>query len=397
MKRVHSIIRYCRVHPFIIGGIDMYLRCRIEKVWGTKESKTNRYIGVIMNSNLDIINVNRTGSNNNIRRKPEQNMRVRTYGSQEISRESARKINAKKEAQRRRRKRLRLMHLCIRLSIVVLGSLCIFFIGKNMWSAHGSEIVANYEELTASYIKDDKNIVYTPNTPRAMEYEEAVVCLEDMCKTYPEFQEIYDNAFIYPENLLVAFCNNPEMYEFVLGYFEAKTGEVGEITREEKNEEYPLFLQWDKRWGYESYGNSVIGLSGCGPTCLSMVIVALTGDDSVTPAVVGEFSMQNGYYVESVGTAWKLMSEGVENFGVVAEEIEIDEAVMKQKLDQGKPIICSMGPGDFTAAGHFVVIYDYDENGFKINDPNCIARSKESWSFSELDGQMRILWAYSER
>ena len=50
-----------------------------------------------MNSNLDIINVNRTGSNNNIRRKPEQNMRVRTYGSQEISRESARKINAKKE------------------------------------------------------------------------------------------------------------------------------------------------------------------------------------------------------------------------------------------------------------------------------------------------------------
>lgn len=42
MKRVHSIIRYCRVHPFIIGGIDMYLRCRIEKVWGTKESKNKQ-------------------------------------------------------------------------------------------------------------------------------------------------------------------------------------------------------------------------------------------------------------------------------------------------------------------------------------------------------------------
>ena len=45
----------------------------------------------------------------------------------------------------------------------------------------------------------------------------------------------------------------------------------------------PLFLQWDPRWGYTEYGeDSFLGLSGCGPTCLSMVLYYLTGDKSLT-------------------------------------------------------------------------------------------------------------------
>ena len=52
----------------------------------------------------------------------------------------------------------------------------------------------------------------------------------------------------------------------------------------------PLLMQWDERWGYESYGSGLIGWTGCGPTCLSMAAVGLTGDTGWNPAKVAAFS-----------------------------------------------------------------------------------------------------------
>ena len=170
-----------------------------------------------------------------------------------------------------------------------------------------------------------------------------------------------------------------------------------ELTKEEKEQKYPLFLQWDKRWGYEEYGDFNIALSGCGPTTLAMAAVTLTGDMAITPDKVAEFSMKNGYYIEGTGTAWSLMSEGCENFDIRAEEIALEEYVMKNQLDEGKVIICSVRKGDFTSQGHFILIYDYDENGFRVNDPNCIYRSSISWKFETLKPQIRILWAFEKK
>lgn len=53
-----------------------------------------------------------------------------------------------------------------------------------------------------------------------------------------------------------------------------------------------------------------------------------------------------------------------------------------------------MGEGDFTLEGHFIVIYGYDENGFLVNDPNCVSRSRKSWSFGELEGQVKNIWSF---
>lgn len=228
-----------------------------------------------------------------------------------------------------------------------------------------------------------------------MEVSEAVAELDAMAEKNKDFRDIADHRERYPDDMLVALCNNPEMYEFVRDYPALKGSVNAELTKEEMAKKCPLLLQWDERWGYAPYGNNMIGLSGCGPTCLSMAAIALTGDADMTPDVIAAYSMKNGYYVEDVGTAWNLLSEGASHFGITAKEIALDEKTMKVYLDRGCPIICSMGPGDFTAAGHFIVIYGYDEKGFKINDPNCVSRSKESWPYERIAGQIRILWAYS--
>ena len=75
-------------------------------------------------------------------------------------------------------------------------------------------------------------------------------------------------------------------------------------------------------------------------------------------------------------------------------DIHLIPVFLQNRLDLGRPIICAMRPGDFTATGHFIVIYGYDENGFRVNDPNSMDRSGMSWSFSTLKGQIRNLWGY---
>ena len=67
---------------------------------------------------------------------------------------------------------------------------------------------------------------------------------------------------------------------------------------------------------------------------------------------------------------------------------------MKRELDEGHYLILTMGEGDFTLEGHFIVIYGYDENGFLVNDPNCVSRSRKSWSFGELEGQVKNIWSF---
>ena len=64
--------------------------------------------------------------------------------------------------------------------------------------------------------------------------------------------------------------------------------------------------------------------------------------------------------------------------------------------DQGKMLICAMREGDFTAGGHFIVIYGYDKSGFYVNDSNCVARSRRQWTFAEIGKQIKCIWAYGK-
>lgn len=219
--------------------------------------------------------------------------------------------------------------------------------------------------------------------------------LEELGREDERIAAIRQSSGDYPDRLLEALANNPEMADFVEGYPEAEHVATGGLTDSELQEAFPLFMQWDPRWGYASYGdNSCIALSGCGPTCLSMALYYLTGDEGMTPDAIGDYSMQNGYYMSGTGTLWALFEDVAPLYGVDVTQPDQSEWEMKAALDQGAVLICSMGPGDFTVGGHFIVIYGYDRDGFMVNDPNCVARSRRSWTYDQLNRQMKHLWVF---
>lgn len=209
-----------------------------------------------------------------------------------------------------------------------------------------------------------------------------------------ELEKILNNTTDYPQNMREALQKNPELLDFVRAYPDAEHKVNGGITEEEKKQQFPIFLQWDSRWGYAPYGDDNIGLSGCAPTCLSMVIFSLTRDETATPDAIADFSTKGDYYSYGTGTKWTLLTDAAAEYGVTAKELSLDENVMKNRLDKGEMIICSMRAGDFTDGGHFIVIYGYDSKGFWVNDPNSRIRSLESWSYERLRGQIKNLWAY---
>lgn len=197
-----------------------------------------------------------------------------------------------------------------------------------------------------------------------------------------------------PQELIEMLERNSETYDFVTSYPERDKymGKEIDLTGEIKSGEVPLFLQWDRRWGYDGYGNEMIGLAGCGPTCMSMAYVYLTGESDMNPKKMAEFAEENGYCTEA-GTSWSFFTDGAEQLGMEGEEIGLEEEKMKEVLDAGNVIVCSMHPGDFTTTGHFILIRGYDSNGFLVNDPNSKERSKQHWEYDTLYSQIKCLWS----
>lgn len=202
------------------------------------------------------------------------------------------------------------------------------------------------------------------------------------------------NSTQYPKQLNDLALKNEEALEFVYDYPAEHVKEhTIDLTEEASMDSVPLFVQWDKRWGYEKYSGNFFAASGCGPTTLSMVVVYLTHNRDASPIAVAKYSKEAGYSVDGSGSSWTLISEGCRHYGVKAKTVALDESRMKAELDEGHPIVVNVGPGDFTDTGHFMVITGYDDEGFSINDPNSIEKSGKRWLFRNISSQIRAVWS----
>jgi hypothetical protein len=191
---------------------------------------------------------------------------------------------------------------------------------------------------------------------------------------------------------------NEDLIHFLYCYANDITPEVDDrsLTDEELQGGIPYLYQWDDRWGYLTYGTSNIGLAGCGPTSLSMVIVGLTGNENATPQNVALYAEENGYYVGDEGTSWALFTTGCSEWGLTEYDVSLDEASIDAALEKGDPIICSQGPGYFTNFGHIMVLTGVDENGnIEVHDPNNRANSSRTFTYDEIAASMRAAWAYT--
>ena len=195
----------------------------------------------------------------------------------------------------------------------------------------------------------------------------------------------------YPKSLIDLLERNPETEDFVLNY-PFRKDVVKEAFAPDRSRGVPLLMQWDRQWGYLKYGSDVVGITGCGPLCLSMAGYYVTGSADFAPENMVKFARENGYYSAGNGSSWTLISEGGVKLGLSVTEIPLVKKKIFSNLEAGKPIICAMGKGDFTTSGHYILLVGVEDGLLRVNDPNSYANSEKPWSYEQLESQFRNLW-----
>lgn len=301
------------------------------------------------------------------------------------------------EEKRRRRylervRQVRRMKRNILIGVTGLAMfLVIFFV---VHSRKPKETFAEQPMREAELESEEDKVIKSVATDKRAEYLQII---EDLKDTDERYQKVLDRQEEYTEGVLRICAQNEETLDFVVDYPDKKDSApdstVGDVTKGQ----VPLLIQWDRRWGYAPYGDeTIVAVSGCGPTCIAMVACGLTGRNDITPAKVAAYSANNGFLTATRDTSWDLMTYGGEEYGITGTMLGLDEIAMANQLAAGHPIIASVGPGDFTTAGHFIVLTGYDGVAFSVNDPNSLKRSQKTWTFEQLKDQIVNLWYYTQ-
>lgn len=341
------------------------------------------------------------------RKKAKENKRDTTTSNPNSayrSRLDVYKNNAKKNAERINFKRLGLLIIGIVL-VAVLVATGIDMLKHKLGTSTPTKTTTKTSSKTSTSTSKTKS---TATASKTVTKEEKIKKLEAI-KGKLNGQEaerldyIIKNIDSYPDTLIDLVARNHETVDFVYSYKDREKYNNRKLSADINSSYYvdgdvPLFLQWDRRWGYRIYGKEMIGLSGCGPTSLAMVIRHFDSDSTVNPYDVAKYSQDNGYVSADNFTSWKLFETGLSKYGLESQDVIPVEAKMKKALDDNKILIVSVKPGTFTERGHIIVIKGYNKNGdFLINDPNSIVNTNKTWSFDELKSEIRKIWGVSSK
>ena len=130
------------------------------------------------------------------------------------------------------------------------------------------------------------------------------------------------------------------------------------------------YKQWDERWASYPYGNGTIQSSGCGITCMAMIVATFI-DNTITPPVMADLSMKNGGYVSGQGSAMPVVvSAAAKEYKLQYKSISFDE--IEKYLGNGAFVIwgCHTGYFSSSAAGHVMIIRGMQDGKILLADPN---------------------------
>lgn len=289
----------------------------------------------------------------------------------------------KKRRIRQIKARLTLLLILILLLLILLGT--VIWRGKvNKSRSDGKQHTTSTSELSIS----------TGNTSldAKKDEEKTETAEERLARVKKEATEKQ-----YPADIIELLEKNPETVDFVEDYPNKKDDPVATTIGDDYKEgQVPKLYQWDERWGYQKYGTSYVAASGCGPTCLSMVLSTIKKDPSITPAAVASLSEQLGEIDSDNNTMWLLLYDAANTWGVYSEEGLLGEDQVNETLNSGKLIICSVGPGDFTQIGHFIVLVSYKDGQVEVRDPFNTEHTEKTWTYADISSQIVEMWTFAE-
>ena len=167
--------------------------------------------------------------------------------------------------------------------------------------------------------------------------------------------------------------------------------------------EQPIsFLQGDSKWGSESYSivssqSQTIATSGCGPTSMAMVLNYYV-DNSITPLQTAMYAMANNYRTRYEGTSWLYFDDMAQEYDLeFLQTASSVEALEWMNTQEDPLVICSMGPGLWTNAGHFILLWDVENGIAYINDPASTNQQRTENSYKYMASQCKQYFCFDRQ
>lgn len=166
----------------------------------------------------------------------------------------------------------------------------------------------------------------------------------------------------------------------------AKEAETDETILHSDTIDLVYYSQSDARWKTEIYGgDNIIGVFGCGPTTLAMVVSSLT-ETEVTPETTAKWAFDNGHFCNNSGSYHSIIPKGAQNYGLVSKSLKSPtKETIVQELTSGKLVVVLMDRGLFTSQGHFIILRGVTAKGqILIADSQSPENSNQPWDIQTI-------------
>lgn len=200
----------------------------------------------------------------------------------------------------------------------------------------------------------------------------------------------------YPDDMEFMMKKYPEIRQHVESFEDENLNPSQIDIKKDLEKEFPDFRQWDKRWAFLEYNDSIMAKEGNIPTAMASIYCHFTKDEEMNPHRLGQYFEKNLWAVKNVGTTWNAIEKGSYHLGLKYQVLASNKQDIDTALSQNRVLLASVGKGDFTQDSGLIIIYLKMGNAYKISDPLSEKNSNRYWSFDELDKQIIHLWSFSK-
>ena len=195
--------------------------------------------------------------------------------------------------------------------------------------------------------------------------------------------------------LLELALREPDAIAYVAGYAEKNAPKGASAYGDSASKGYyPKLFNWDTRWGYVTYGDGPMGLTGSGPTALSMAYIGLTGKTDQTPDALAKKATENEGVDKVYDTTPEFMVNTAEELGLEVEELSASSENMSENLQSGTAILVQLRERSLTDEAHWALAVGRNLDGsINLYDPTSSAVSEHPWDPNTIASGADVFYA----
>ena len=210
---------------------------------------------------------------------------------------------------------------------------------------------------------------------------------------------IAKNADRYPDARLPELAiNEPAAIDFVAAYPTAEHRPTDYGQTSEKGE-FPQLFNWDIRWGYVDYAQSVIGVTGSGPTSLAMAYMGLSGKVDKTPATFAADAESKGCTSsEDIATTGDLFTYEAKQLGLECKEYSSPSSDTLRSIlsSRGSVAIVKLKANFDGQYEHWALVVRQNSDGsVTLHDPTSFEASSHTWDLGTIAANTDELYSLS--